>query len=258
VKSRLIAGLAAVLLAVIGAILVFTYAQGADQRAVQNLDPVDVLVVKQAVPAGTPVESIKASVTTEKLPGTAVAKTALRTLDDSAGKVSAVDLVPGEQLVAERLVAPEALKSQGSVKIPAGLQEVSFQLEPQRVIGGRLAPGDYVGVFISMDKGGIETKPDKETTQLSIHKVLVTAVQRAPEASPSPQPTPSGGAAAPAADPRDSALPTGILMLTVAVSDVDASKIIFAGEFAKIWLSKEPLDAKDSGPRIMQRGDLYK
>ncbi|WP_426996566.1 Flp pilus assembly protein CpaB [Pseudarthrobacter sp. N5] len=255
-KSRLIAGLAAVLLAVVGAILVFSYAQGADQRAVQNLQPVDVLVVKQPIAAGTPVESIKASVATEKLPGAAVAKTALGTLDNSAGKVSAVDLVPGEQLVAERLIAPEALKSQGSSKVPAGLQEVSFQLEPQRVIGGRLAPGDYVGVFISMDKGGIEAKPANETTQLSIHKVLVTAVQRAPQATPSPQPTASGGAGG--ADPRDSALPTGSLMLTVAVSDTDASKIVFATEFAKIWLSKEPLDAKDGGPRIMQRGDLYK
>jgi pilus assembly protein CpaB len=29
-------------------------------------------------------------------------------------------------------------------------------------------------------------------------------------------------------------------MLTVAVSDVDAAKIVFAAEFAKIWLSKEP------------------
>lgn len=244
-------------LAIIGAILMFTYAQGADQRAVESLEPVDVLVVKQVILAGTPVEAIKASVALEQLPGAAVTKNSLNTLDDAAGKVAAVDLIPGEQLVAERLIAPEDLKTSGSVKVPAGLQEVSFQLEPQRVVGGRLTPGDHVGVFISMANGGLEAKSDKETTQLSVHKALVTAVQRAPAAPAAAQPAPSASPD-PATDPRDSTLPTGSLMLTLAVNDVDAAKIIFASEFASIWLTREPLDAQDNGPRVMQRPEVYK
>lgn len=256
-KSRLLAGVAAVVLAIIGAVLMFTYAQGADQRAVQNMEPVGVLVVKTAIPAGTSVETMKASVTVEQLPGTSVAKTSLKNWGGVDGKVAAVDLVPGEQLVAERLVAPEELKASGSVKVPAGLQEVSFQLEPQRVVGGRITPGDHVGVFISMEKGGIEAKADKETTQFSVHKALVTAVQRAPEAPAAAQPAPTAGAT-PAANPRDSTLPTGSLMLTVAVNDVDAAKIIFASEFASIWLTREPLDAQDNGPRIFERTEVYK
>ncbi len=138
-KSRLLAGLAAVVLAIVGAILVVSYAQGADSRAVQNLQPVTVMVVQKAVPAGTPVATLKAFVASQELPGKAVSKTALKNLDGQAGKVTAVDLLPGEQLVAERLVEPEALKTSGSVEVPEGLQEVSFQLEPQRVVGGRIA-----------------------------------------------------------------------------------------------------------------------
>ncbi|MGX9900230.1 RcpC/CpaB family pilus assembly protein [Arthrobacter sp. SA17] len=171
--------------------------------------------------------------------------------------MAAVDLVPGEQLVAERLIAPEELKTSGSVKVPAGLQEVSFQLEPQRVVGGRLTPGDHVGVFISMKEGGLEAKADKETTQLAIHKALVTAVQRAPEAAAAAQPQPAPSTE-PTTDPRDSTLPTGSLMLTVAVNDVDAAKIIFAAEYATIWLTREPLDAQVSGTKIMQRPEVYK
>ncbi|MGP0224885.1 MULTISPECIES: Flp pilus assembly protein CpaB [unclassified Paenarthrobacter] len=255
-KSRLVAGSAAALLAIVGVILVFAYAQGADQRAVQNLAPVDVLMVKAPIPAGTPVEAMTGSVTAEQLPAAAVPATAIKALGDSTGKVAAVDLVPGEPLVAERLIVPEALKASGEVDVPDGLQEVSFQLEPQRVVGGRLVPGDHVGIFISMEGGGIEAKPEKETTQLTIHKVLVTAVQRAPEPSAAqPTPSPTQGSAA---DPKDTALPTGSLLLTVAVSDVDASKIVFASEFAKIWLSKEPLDAQENGPRIIQRSEIYK
>jgi pilus assembly protein CpaB len=166
--------------------LVVSDAQGADQRAIKNLEPVDVLVVKTAIPAGTPVESMAASLATEQLPASAVTESSLKTLESAKGKVAAVDLVPGEQLVSERLVAPEDVKVAGSVNIPAGLQEVSFQLEPDRVVGGRLVPGDHVGVFVNMEKGGLEDRPDKETTKLTVHKALVTAVQRAPEAAPRP------------------------------------------------------------------------
>ncbi|KRE64307.1 flagellar biosynthesis protein FlgA [Arthrobacter sp. Soil736] len=257
-KSRLLAGAAAVILAILGAMLVVSYAQGADQRAVKNMEPVDVLVVKTAIPAGTPVESMTASLATKQLPAAAVSESSLKSLDESKGKVAAVDLVPGEQLVAERLVAPDELKVQGSVEIPAGLQEVSFQLEPDRVVGGRLAPGDHVGVFVSMDKGGLEDKADKETTKLTVHKALVTAVQRSPEAAPTAVPAPSASADPNAANPQDTTLPVGSLMLTVAVSDVDAAKIIFAAEYGKMWLSKEPTNAKNSGPRIIQRSEVYK
>ncbi|WP_104172059.1 Flp pilus assembly protein CpaB [Arthrobacter sp. Y81] len=254
-KSRLLAGVVAVLLAIVGAVLVVTYAQGADQRAVKDLDPVGVLVVTKAVPAGASVDTVKASVVLEELPGTAVAKSALKTLDASTGQVAAADLVPGEQLLAEKLIAPEDLQTSGSVKVPAGLQEVSFQLEPQRVVGGRLEPGDHVGVFISMANGVVENKAGA-ATQLSIHKVLVTAVQRAPEGAVAKPAASASAGTEP--DPRDVNLPTGSLMVTVAVNDINATKIVFASEFEQVWLSKEPLDAQDSGPRIMTQQDVYK
>ena len=255
-KSRLLAGIAALVLAVVGAILVVSYAQGADSRAVQGLEPKDVLVVSKAVPAGTSVAALKAFVTSQELPGKAVSKSALQNLDGLAGKVTAVELLPGEQLVAERLIAPEDLQTSGSVQIPEGLQEVSFQLEPQRVVGGRLAPGDHVGIFISLKSGGDEAKPDKESTQLSIHKVLLTAVQRAPVASEAAKSSSAGGGST--APTEDTSLPTGSLLLTVAVDDVNASKIIYASEFASLWLSKEPLNAKESGPTVMQGSKVYK
>jgi pilus assembly protein CpaB len=258
VKSRLLAGAAAVVLALVGAMLVITYAQGADQRAVKKLEPVEVLVVKTSIPAGTPVGSMAASVVAQQVPASAVTGSSLKSLDSSNGKVAAVDLVPGEQLVAERLVAPEEVKVGGSVEIPAGLQEVSFQLAPDRVVGGRIAPGDHVGVFVNLDKGGLEDKADAEATKLTVRKALVTAVQRAPEPAATAQPAPTASADPNAADPQDTTLPTGNLMLTVAVTDVDAAKIVFAAEYAKMWLSKEPTNAKDSGPRIIQRSEVYK
>ncbi|MDQ0075006.1 Flp pilus assembly protein CpaB [Arthrobacter oryzae] len=252
-KSRLLAGTAAIALAIVGAVLIIFYAQGADQRALQSMKPVDVLVVKTAIPAGTSVEAMAASLVIEKVPASGVADTALSTLDKSAGTVSAVNLIPGEQLLAERLVAPEEVKDEGNTKVPAGLQEVSFQLEPQRVVGGRVAVGEHVGVFLSFEKGAFKAKPEDETTQLTIHKVLVTAVQRAPQTASAEKPKDGQQPA-----PEDTTLPEGSLLLTVAVTDIDAGKIVFASEFGRIWLSKEPLDAQDNGPRVERREVVYK
>lgn len=113
-------------------------------------------------------------------------------------------------------------------------------------------------VFINLKSGGLEAKPEKETTQLTVHKALVTAVQRAPVATPSPQPSASGSAAPPA----DTSLPVGSMIVTVAVNDVDATKIVYASNFtdaASIWLSREPLGATDSGrPGIMTKPEVYK
>lgn len=251
-KSRLLAGAAAVVLAIVGAIVIVTYANGADRRAVADMDPKGVLVVTAAVPAGSPLETVRASVSVQQLPGTAVAETALENLDDAAGKVAAVDLVPGEQLLAERLSDPEDVKAEGAVGIPPGLQEVSFQLEPQRVVGGRINAGDHVGISLNFDDGAYKPAPGDATTQLTLRKVLVTAVQRAPQAASAAKPGEEE------TNPQDTTLPEGSLMLTVAVTDLDANKIIFTSINGELWLTKEPLDAQDNGPRVERKEVVYK
>ncbi|MEW1809505.1 Flp pilus assembly protein CpaB [Pseudarthrobacter phenanthrenivorans] len=248
-KSRMLAGVSAVVLAIIGAVLIVTYAQGADQRAMKDMDPTGVLVVTKAVPSGSSLDVVKASVAVQQVPATAVSKTALKNLDDSAGKVAAVDLVPGEQLLAERLVDPQDAKSSGAVKVPAGMQEVTFELEAKRVVGGRIEAGDHVGIGFSFAAGADKTKASEPTTQLTLRKVLVTAVQRAPQ--PSAKPTDG-------TNPQDTTLPQGSFMVTVAVSDIDATKIIYSSNNGDLWLTKEPLDAQDNGGFIARKDTVYK
>jgi pilus assembly protein CpaB len=248
VKSRLLAGVAAVVLALIGAILVFSYAQGADQRAMEGMEPVEVLVVQEAVPEGTPVEALAEFVAPDELPRTAVPASALATLDEETGKVTATDLQPGEQLLKERLVDPAELQTPGSVPVPKGLQEVTFALDPPRIVGGKVAAGDTVGVFVSFDNGALEDQAELATTQRVFHKMLVTSVQRADAAAP---PAEEG------AEPNPEALPTGTLLVTVAAKDADVAKIVFSAEFGRIWLSKEPEEATEGRPKVMLKSDVY-
>lgn len=240
-KSRLIAGLAAIVLAIVGALLVFTYAQASDKRAMAGLEPVEVLVVQENVPAGTTVELLAESLSVEELPASAVAKSALNGLKESSGKVTAVDLVVGEQLVAERLINPKELKASGAVEVPKGLQEMSFLLEPQRAVGGAIEPGDHVGIHISY---AVEPK-EESTTKFVFHKVLLTNVQRAP--APDAEGT----------EQDATTLPTESLLLTVAVDDAKSARIVHGSEFGTLWLTKEPENATESDNGITTQTEVY-
>ena len=249
-KSRLLAGVAAVVAAIVGILLIFSYAQAADSRAMQNLEPVAVLVVQKPVPAGTSAEALSKLVAVEELPRTGVTGSALGNLDGQAGKVTATNLVPGEQLIAERLIDPAALDVPGSVPVPKGLQEVTFALEPQRLIGGRIVAGDTVGLFATFTGTDEKDSSNPPTTGRVLHKVLVTSLQRA-EATQQTAP------ASPSSEPNPQVLPAGGMLVTVAVADTAAAKIIYSAEFGKIWLTKEPADAKADVPTQIKRGDVY-
>ena len=245
-KSRLLAGVAAVVLGLLGAMMLFGYAQDAEARAVEGLNPIDVLVVTKEVPAGTPTADLMPSLIKRTFPATAVNPSALKDLDSSGGRVTSADLLPGEQLLAERLVNPNDAELTDRPDIPEGLQEVSFALDPGRALGGNVKPGDAVGVFISTSLDPAPEGLEPRVTQLVLHKILVTAVQRAPvEAALDPAATPEEQARAEA-----EALPSGSLMLTVAVSQEQATKIVFGNEFGTIWLSKEPVGATESSEPI--------
>ncbi|MCY1240607.1 hypothetical protein D9M72_534620 [compost metagenome] len=134
------------------------------------------------------------------------------------------------------------------------MEEVSLLLEPQRVIGGRLAAGDTVGVFMSFkleDNAGAdsgldaELKGSKEYTKQVFHKVLVTSVQQAPPESAKDSKSSDGPA-----------LPSGSVYVTLAREDADAAKIVFGAEFGKIWLSKETADSKDSKSGLVTLGKV--
>ncbi len=151
-RRRLLAALAALLLAATGAVVLLAYVRGADARALAGVETLDVLVVDQPVAEGTPGEDLAGLVRTERLPAKAVVPGGIADLGELAGQVATSDLQPGEQLLAARFAAPADLTVPGTVAPPEGASEVSILLEPQRAVGGRLAAGDTVGVHVSLDE----------------------------------------------------------------------------------------------------------
>jgi pilus assembly protein CpaB len=102
-----------------------------------------------------------------------------------------------------------------------------------------VAAGDSVGVFLStQDK-------DVTTTQLSLHKVLVTAVEGAP-------PTATGDGSAKAQPAQET------MTVTLAAKAANVEKIVFAAEHGTIWLSAEPADAPNDSTPVLTKENLYK
>jgi pilus assembly protein CpaB len=238
---RLLAAAAALILAVGGALVLLAYARGADTRAMAGLQSVPVLVVTAPIAAGTHGDQLSNLVTTEQLPAKAAVPGRVQDLAQLAGQVATVDLVPGEQLLASRFAAPSDLRAAGTVAVPAGDQEVTVLLQPERAVGGRLSAGDEVGVFLSL------SLPDGSgQTHAVLHHVLVTQVQGATSSSDTA-----------AANSSASGTPSAGLMITLATTAAQAETVVFGVEHGTLWLSLEPHDADTGGTTVLTPGNVY-
>ncbi|WP_104091198.1 Flp pilus assembly protein CpaB [Arthrobacter sp. GMC3] len=240
-KSRLLGGITALVLAIVGTMMLVSYVSKADLRAQASLDPVSVLIVESSVPAGTKAEDLGSYVKVHSLPGVAKAPDALSDLDGSAGQVTSVGLEPGEQLLASRLIDPTKLTTPGTVQVPDGMQEVTILLPPERVVGGTLRAGDTVGLFVTMEN------PDTKlsSTQIVFDKVLVTAIQQAPQST---EQSPDGTLA----------VPNGSSFVTFARNSTDSAKIILSAGTGSIWLTKQTAKTPASERTPVDTNGIFK
>ncbi|MCH1883727.1 RcpC/CpaB family pilus assembly protein [Agrococcus sp. ARC_14] len=226
---RIIIGVIAVLLAVGGGTLTFLYASGADARAMAQMTPTQVLVVAETIPAGTPGDAIGASLVVQEIPAAAVVPGGVTDIAQLSGLEASADLQPGEQLLAARFEAPQAVAE--AVEVPPGMHQLTIELEPRRVLGGELEAGDTIGIFVS--------RGSTEATHLMLHKVLVLAVAGGPEVTIDENGNEVEQAAA------------SSILVTVALSAPDAERLVFAAEYDRIYLSLENADVSEQGTRIV-------
>jgi pilus assembly protein CpaB len=219
-ERRRILLVAAVLVAALGTALVLVYARGADARAADRFDTVDVLVAVAPIGAGETVGDADAA---GKLAVRPVSRDALLDGHETdaaalADQVALVPIYPGEQVIAAKLGS--ASEAAAPLPIPAGQMAVSVNLTDAARVSGFLAPGAQVAVFLN----GTDETGGQPFTRLLLPRVTVLGV----------------GSAAPqsaAADDQDPETPDQLppTLLTVAVDQRDAQKMLFAsanGELA--------------------------
>jgi pilus assembly protein CpaB len=255
VKTRLLGGIAALIVAIVGTVFLASYVQNADKRALADTETETVYVVEKAVAAGTGVDKMADAVVKKEVPKLAIAAGALTNLNDVNEKVTAVALVPGEQLLSARFVEADAFLGPSRVQVPAGMQEITLKLPIERVVGGKISAGDTVGVFLSADAaaGGASG------TQLTFHKVLVTAAQFSNgSAAKTQDESAEGEKNAGALTAKKSATSDDTYMITLARNSADAERIVFATEFGNVYLSKEPANAVEASSGVVTSARLFR
>jgi pilus assembly protein CpaB len=268
---RILGLLAAILLALVGTAALVVYVSSAEQRALAGEQLVEVYVITTIIPTGTPAEDIENLVVVEQVPVKIRAQAAVDNLSALAGRVAAVDLLPGEQLVAGRFVERSEFADQRiGIDVPDDMIEVTVELSAERAIGGLLEPGQTVAVFASFDPfqltravvpvdgevvpvpaavaGEIEGSTPN-STDLLLRKILVTAVQK-------PVGTSNADADGDGEDDRLSTPVDGSVFVTLAVHPFDAERLVFTAEFGKVWMASERETVPDLDPPGQSRGSV--
>lgn len=256
-NRKLLGSVVAVLLAAVGTFILIAYVRAADDRAIAGERVVPVLVVREAIAKGTRAEDLGVRVETERVPAKVLATGGVSDVADLKGKVAAVDLVPGEQIVEARFQSPAEVAQSGGVEVPEGLQEVTVALTADRAAGGRIQPGDTVGVVASFDPFDVAGAKGEEegeeasgaktpnTSHLILHKVLVTDIRGSVAPAPEQEEQDTGAA------------PGEMLLVTLAVEANAVEKIVFTAEFGYVYLSAESEDAAEEPTQIETRGSIY-
>jgi pilus assembly protein CpaB len=220
-RRKLLLVVAAVI-AVLGVALVFVYAKGADKRAAEKFDTLEVLVVKKKIDPG---ESFDEALESGKFQLTDVTKNqvldgASDESDDYEGSVALTSLYPGEQLVPEKFGGAFDVEAQTTLPIPEGKVAISILVNDDGRVGKFLAPGAEVAIIF--------TDIDRTTQEPILTKTLLKRVMLLAAGSTSSL-TGSGSEDVSAEDAPEAQNDAEIQqLLTIAVSQRDAERVRFA------------------------------
>jgi pilus assembly protein CpaB len=219
---------AAVLVAAMGAVLVFLYVQGADNRAEDRFDTVEVLKATQIIEAGELIEDAQAAgkLTIAQVTQDQVLVGAQTDTETIAGTRAMQTIYPGEQIVADKfstgLPASTTLPQPDDGKIA-----MSVNLTDPSRVAGFVNPGSEVAIFVT----GVDGE-GTSYSRLLLTRVTVLAVgNTTPVATTT---TDESGASTTEQLPRT--------LITISVDQRQMEKVLFAqsnGELAFALLTEK-------------------
>lgn len=231
--KRMLPIILAVVLAVVAAGIVFMYARGSEQRALDTQQPVPVLVSTAAIPQGMSLGDAVAGGLAEQTqvpissrPAGAIAAVT----PENTGLMALNNINPGQILLDSNFVAE--LPSASPLAVPDGLIAISLVLGDPQKVGTFLRPGSEIIVFDTYTSGVADatgTGPNAQpaepilTTRTLIQNALVLGVG---DATTVVVTNPDGTTAPP--------VPSALL--TVAVDQTEAEVLIHALATGSLYL----------------------
>ncbi len=205
--------IAALVVAALGTVLVFLYAQNARNAGEQLTEPVQVLVAQAQIEVGTTGSAASSAGAFElrTIARSNVVDGALSDAAPLADLAALTTIYPGQQIIAQQW---GAVGQTGGLALPDGTVALSLELgDPQRV-AGFVKPGSTVAIFTY----GAPTAGGATQVRTLLGPIPVVAVGPSVTTSQSTSGTSGSG--------NTEEIPRAIL--TLAVTEAQAQKLIFA------------------------------
>ena len=225
----------AVLVAAIGAGLVFLYAQDAEDRAAEQVQTTQVLVAQAVImPGESAAEANDAGkLLSQPVPLDQALAGSTNQGTDFTDAVALTTIYPGEQLLTQKFGTVEEIENDLQLPIPDGLVGYPINLDDLSRVSGFTAPGSRVGAIIT----GTFPPSTEVESRLLLDEVNIFATGALTIIPPAP------------VDPNDpNAAPPVVTAPTnqyiIAVKPRDTLRLELAQQFGKIQLLLLPPDAK--------------
>ena len=212
---------AAIVIAAIGTTLVYLYAKQANDRAIADAEPQNVLVASALIPAGTTAEQAQQQNLMEikSIPRDAVAPGAIGDIAVITGQVAVGPIQPGQQILTQLFSTAGGGGATGFT-VPKGYLAASYSFGDTARVAGFLTPGSEVAVFLTSPAASDDQQP---TTRMLLPSVKILAV------GPSTITPPVDPAQAnPEAPPRAT--------MTIAVTQKQLETLVFAQTQGELYL----------------------
>ncbi|HEX2180409.1 MAG TPA: Flp pilus assembly protein CpaB, partial [Actinomycetota bacterium] len=209
-----------IIVALLGMVLVFTYAGRVRAGAGVSGAAGTAYVATNDIPAGTRWEDMVGALKKRDVPADVRPATAVTTTNQLEGKSSIQSIAKGTIVTTTQFNT----SSSGGLDIPAGQNAVTVNLGVPQAVARYIQPGAETNVYVTYK--GLPTAPnaaDGTVTKLLLSNVKVLANQ--------PLLTQSEETADAASAPT-----TGEILLTMALTPDQAEKLIFAKENGSLWL----------------------
>ena len=141
--------IAALAIAAVGTVLIFAFVRSAENRAIEDAEPVEVLVATQQVTSGTTAAdaSEAGAFELQTVPASAAATGALSDISIISDQVALAPIFEGQQILTQMFGPPG---STSGLEVGKGKLAISVSLgDPERV-AGFVVPGSEVAIFATL------------------------------------------------------------------------------------------------------------
>ncbi len=210
----------------VGAAATYLVVRNSDGGGTSSANKVPVLVAEKAIPAGTTGTAMvtQGMIKTRDVDASAKPATAITDASQLAGKTVTLGVAEGQVLTLDQFQTAQTRI--GTLKIPDGKTALALQLANVPGVAGFAGAGDRINIY-GVVKPGSDPKNPQGATHLIMSNTEVLNVNGTTLAPTQGQP---GG--------------TGLVFL-LAVSPVEAERLIYLSTFEQLYFS---LVAKDAAP----------